>query len=141
MLSRNFELIPIKIGFFRNFLICSVKISNSLSPLGQYQRDMLSHLRKVNADYHQVGWYQSTYLGPHFSQVFLESHFQYQLEIEESVVLIYGRQCLSITQYISVYYSADPLKTTLGNLSLRGFRLTKEMLVLLKNNDVFTPER
>ena len=69
------------------------------SPLGQYQRDMLSNLRKVNADYHQVGWYQSTYLGPHFSQVFLESHFQYQLEIEESVVLIYGKQ------YNSVYFS------------------------------------
>ena len=102
---------------------------------------MLSNLRKVNADYHQVGWYQSTYLGPHFSQVFLESHFQYQQEIEESVVLIYGKQNFCIFQDMSVYSSPDPLKTTLGNLSIRGFRLTEKMFGLLKNNDAFTPER
>ena len=51
---------------------------------------MLSSLRKVNADYHQIGWYQSTYLGPHFTQDFLRNHFGYQPKIEESVVLIYG---------------------------------------------------
>lgn len=56
----------------------------------QYQRDILSSMRKVNADYHQVGWYQSTYLGPHFTREFLVSQFGYQSEIEESVVLIYG---------------------------------------------------
>ena len=33
----------------------------------EYQIQILSSvLRKVNADYHQVGWYQSAYLGTHW---------------------------------------------------------------------------
>ena len=56
----------------------------------EYQEQLLSNLRKVNADYHQVGWYQSTFLNTHLTSVLMDNHFKYQDKIEESVVLIYG---------------------------------------------------
>ena len=57
--------------------------------------DILENLRKVNCDYYQVGWYQSTYLSSHFTKDFFESQIPYQTKIEESVVLVYGE---------SIYY-------------------------------------
>ena len=60
--------------------------------LVQYQVNVLKKLRSINIDYHQVGWYQSTYLSSHVTKDFLESHVRYQQAIEESVVLIYGEQ-------------------------------------------------
>lgn len=62
-----------------------------ISPAGKYQVSILRKLRDINLDYHHVGWYQSTYLGSHVTREFLESHVRYQLAIEESVVLIYGK--------------------------------------------------
>lgn len=59
--------------------------------LDEYQVSILRKLRGINLDYHHVGWYQSTYLGSHVTREFLESHVRYQLAIEESVVLIYGK--------------------------------------------------
>ena len=56
----------------------------------QYQVDILKKLRAINVDYHQVGWYQSTYLSSHVTKDFLVSHGGYQRAISESVVLIYG---------------------------------------------------
>ena len=58
----------------------------------QYQVNVLKKLRSINIDYHQVGWYQSTYLSSHITKDFLESHQRYQQAIQESVVLIYGEQ-------------------------------------------------
>lgn len=55
-----------------------------------YQMDMLRNLRKVNVDYHTVGWYQSTYLHSHINKEFLENHRKYQEVNEESIVLVYG---------------------------------------------------
>ena len=63
----------------------------TLTPV-QYQVNVLKKLRSINIDYHQVGWYQSTYLSSHVTKDFLESHVRYQQVIEESVVLIYGEQ-------------------------------------------------
>lgn len=54
--------------------------------------DMLRNLRKVNVDYHTVGWYQSTYLHSHINKEFLENHRKYQEVNEESIVLVYGMQ-------------------------------------------------
>ena len=54
----------------------------------QYQVNILKKLRAINVDYHQVGWYQSTYLSSHVTKEFLESHVRYQQAISESVVLI-----------------------------------------------------
>ncbi len=56
----------------------------------KYQVNILKKLRSINVDYHQVGWYQSTYLNSHINKEFLESHVRYQQSIEESIVLIYG---------------------------------------------------
>ena len=64
--------------------------------IDQYQVNILKKLRAINVDYHQVGWYQSTYLSSHVTKEFLESHVRYQQAISESVVLIYGKR-LSIS--------------------------------------------
>lgn len=56
----------------------------------KYQMDILENLRKVNCDYYQVGWYQSTYLSSHFTKDFFESQIPYQTKIMESVVIVYG---------------------------------------------------
>ena len=58
--------------------------------LDKYQMDILENLRKVNCDYYQVGWYQSTYLNSHFTKDFFESQIPYQSRILESVVIVYG---------------------------------------------------
>ena len=89
----------------------------------EYQRNVLKKLRTVNMDYHEVGWYQSTYLGSHVSREFLETHVGYQRAIEESVVIIY-----------------DPLQTSLGALSLKAYRLTPQILALMASPEHFTPE-
>ena len=89
----------------------------------EYQRNVLKKLRTVNVDYHEVGWYQSTYLGSHVSREFLEAHVGYQRAIEESVVIIY-----------------DPLQTSRGALSLKAYRLTPQILSMMENSDPFTPE-
>ncbi len=56
--------------------------------------DILENLRKVNCDYYQVGWYQSTYLSSHFTKDFFESQIPYQTKITESVVIVYGKLLL-----------------------------------------------
>lgn len=57
----------------------------------QYQMEMMRHLRRVNIDHLHVGWYQSTYFGGFINRALLDSQFNYQHSIEESVVLIYGK--------------------------------------------------
>ena len=57
----------------------------------QYQMEMMRNLRKVNIDHLHVGWYQSTYFGGFINRALLDSQYNYQFSIEESVVLIYGR--------------------------------------------------
>ena len=56
----------------------------------QYQMEMMRNLRHVNVDHLHVGWYQSTYFGSFINRALLDSQFNYQHSIEESVVLIYG---------------------------------------------------
>lgn len=86
--------------------------------------EMMRNLRKVNIDHLHVGWYQSTYFGGFINRALLDSQFNYQHSIEESVVLIY-----------------DPLKTTQGYLALKAYRLTPEMMKYYNNKDHdFSPE-
>lgn len=63
----------------------------------EYQMEMMRHLRHVNVDHLHVGWYQSTHFGSFYNKPLLESQFNYQSSIEESVVLIYGKKSLNIT--------------------------------------------
>lgn len=58
----------------------------------QYQMEMMRNLRHVNIDHLHVGWYQSTLFGSFISRAFVDSQFNYQHSIEESVVLIYGKE-------------------------------------------------
>ena len=99
----------------------------------------MASLRKVNADYHQVGWYQSTYLGSHFTKDFFDSHILYQMEIEESVVLVYGNFVYLVMDFHM--YFIDPLQSTMGNLSIQAFRLTPSVLQHNDKLDNSSPER
>jgi hypothetical protein len=54
--------------------------------LEQYQGDIIRNLRRVNSDYLQVGFYESS-----FTRSLAQSMVPYQLSIvEESVALVYG---------------------------------------------------
>ncbi|XP_041358977.1 eukaryotic translation initiation factor 3 subunit H-B-like [Gigantopelta aegis] len=88
----------------------------------QYQMEMMRNLRHMNIDHLHVGWYQSTYFGSFINRPLLDSQFNYQHSIEESVVLIY-----------------DPLKSTQGFLCLKAYRLTPEMMEFYAQGD-FSPE-
>ncbi|XP_077991266.1 eukaryotic translation initiation factor 3 subunit H-like [Glandiceps talaboti] len=87
-----------------------------------YQMEMMRNLRHVNIDHLHVGWYQSTMHGSFLNKALLDSQFNYQHSIEESVVLIY-----------------DPIKTSRGTLCLRAYRLTPLMMQMYKDGD-FTPD-
>lgn len=56
----------------------------------EYMLEMLRKFRTLNYDYHNIGWYQSSYLGGHVDKNFLESQLSYQSTLEESIVLAYG---------------------------------------------------
>ncbi|KAK2141196.1 hypothetical protein LSH36_1141g00038 [Paralvinella palmiformis] len=88
-----------------------------------YQMEMMRHLRHVNVDHLHVGWYQSTYFGQFITKALLDSQFNYQHSIEESIVLVY-----------------DPLRTSKGHLTLRAMRLTPAMMKMYNEGD-FTPEK
>jgi len=88
----------------------------------QYQMEIFRNLRHVNIDHLHVGWYQSTYFGSFINRPLVESQYNYQHSIEESIVLIY-----------------DPIKTTRGFLSLKAYRLTDAMMDFYKEGE-FTPE-
>ncbi|KAJ8033941.1 Eukaryotic translation initiation factor 3 subunit H [Holothuria leucospilota] len=88
----------------------------------QYQMEMMRNLRHVNIDHLHVGWYQSTQYGAFLNKALMESQFNYQNSIEESVVLIY-----------------DPVKTSKSTLSLKPYRLTPAAIEAYKEDD-FTPD-
>merc|ERR1712048_373891 len=89
-----------------------------------YQMEMMRKLRDVNVDHFQVGWYQSVFLGAFINRNLLESQFNYQDSISESVVLTY-----------------DPLQSQQGILSLKAYRLTEKLMELYRSGEkVFTTE-
>jgi len=81
----------------------------------RFQIEMLKCLREVNVDHLQVGWYQTTPLGSYLTEQLIQTQYEYQKQIEESVVLIY-----------------DPVRTAQGTLSLRAFRLSNSFMDLWK---------
>jgi len=84
--------------------------------------DNLKNFRHLNIDHLIVGWYQSSLFGSFINKNFIEDHFMYQSEIEDSVVLIY-----------------DPFKSQHGSLFLKAYRLTPAMMEMQKKKE-FTPE-
>lgn len=89
----------------------------------EHMLEMERSLRSVNIDYQQVGFYQSTYLNTHCDRNFLDSVFDYLEEMNEAIAIIY-----------------DPLKTKLGHLSLRAFKLSNAAFNLYKQEKDFTAE-
>lgn len=87
--------------------------------LEQYQSDIIRSLRRVNSDYLQVGFYDSSF-NPSIAQAMV----QYQtVGVEESIALVYD-QALALQ----------------GFISLRAYRLSPVALDHLKNEDDFSPE-
>ncbi|XP_072169835.1 eukaryotic translation initiation factor 3 subunit H-B-like [Diadema setosum] len=82
----------------------------------QYQMEMMRNLRHVNIDHLHVGWYQSTKFGTFLTKALLDSQYNYQHSIEESVVLIY-----------------DPVKTSKASLSLKAYRLTEQTMAVYQD--------
>ena len=88
-----------------------------------YQHVMMRHLRNVNVDHLNVGWYQSSPYGGSASKLeTVDSQYVYQSTIEESIVLLY-----------------DPIRTQRGHLSIKVYRLTNQALKLCKEGE-FTIE-
>ncbi len=58
----------------------------------QYQSDIIRNLRRVNSDYLQVGFYDSS-----FNRSLAQSMVPYQLSgVEESIALVYGEYILLV---------------------------------------------
>lgn len=95
------------------------KPENSDLDLDAYQMDIVRSLRRVNSDYLQVGFYDSS-----FNRSLAQSMVPYQLTgVEESVALIYD-QALALQGYIN----------------LKAYRLTPAALENLKNDEYFAPD-
>ncbi|XP_012283639.1 eukaryotic translation initiation factor 3 subunit H [Orussus abietinus] len=88
----------------------------------EYQCAMMRRLRRVNVDHFHVGWYQSADVGNFLNLPLLESQYNYQTSIEESVVVIY-----------------DTAKSARGFLTLKAYRLTPQAIQMYKEGE-FTPE-
>jgi translation initiation factor 3 subunit H len=80
----------------------------------EFQLEMMRMLREVNVDNNCVGWYQSMYLGIFSTSNLLENQLSYQLDLSPHAVVI-------------VY---DPIQTRHGNLVLRCYRLSDEVVRL-----------
>jgi len=77
----------------------------------QYQIDMLRRLREVNVDSNTVGWYQTTHLGAFFSDTVIETQYLYQMQIPQSILLVY-----------------DPLQSRIGKPAFKALRLTPQFV-------------
>lgn len=86
----------------------------------QYQRDMMWCVREVNIDHQVVGWYQSTgsQMGSFLSLQWIETQYNYQNNLNNIVCLVY-----------------DPVRTEEGTLSIHAYRLTKQFMDVMRNND------
>jgi len=80
----------------------------------EFQLEMMKMLREVNVDNNCVGWYQSMYLGTHSTSSLLENQLSYQTDLSpNAVVMLY-----------------DPMQTSRGNLVLKCYRLTEDVVAL-----------
>ncbi|KAJ6444849.1 eukaryotic translation initiation factor 3 subunit-like protein [Purpureocillium lavendulum] len=87
-----------------------------------YQNEMIRHLKEVNVDANNVGWYTSATMGNFVSMSFIENQYHYQKDNSRTVALVY-----------------DTSKSSQGNLTLRAFRLTTTFMAAYKEGK-FTTE-
>jgi translation initiation factor 3 subunit H len=90
---------------------------------GVYQNEMIRHLKEVNVDANNIGWYISATMGNFVNLNFIENQIFYQKENPATVALVY-----------------DTSKSSQGNLTLRAFRLTPNFMAAFKEGK-FTTER
>ena len=87
-----------------------------------YQNEMIRHLKEVNVDANNVGWYTSATMGNFVNLSFIENQYHYQKDNEKAVALVY-----------------DASKSSQGNLTLRAFSLTPVFMAAYKEGK-FTTE-
>ncbi|KEF56057.1 eukaryotic translation initiation factor 3 subunit H [Exophiala aquamarina CBS 119918] len=87
-----------------------------------YQADMIRHLREVNIDANNVGWYTSANLGNFINMNFIENQYHYQKDLNEKTVALVH----------------DVSRSSQGVLSLRAFRLTPQFMAAYKENKFTT---
>ncbi|KAJ4395226.1 Eukaryotic translation initiation factor 3 subunit H [Neurospora sp. IMI 360204] len=80
-----------------------------------YQNEMIRHLKEVNVDANNVGWYTSATMGNFINMSFIENQYHYQKENEKTVALVH-----------------DVSRSSQGALSLRAFKLSPEFMTAYK---------
>lgn len=88
-----------------------------------YMNEMIRHLKEVNVDANNVGWYTSATMGNFMSLGFIENQYHYQRDNSAAVALVF-----------------DVSRSSQGSLSLRAFRLTQNFMLAYKEGK-FTTER
>ncbi|KAI1810411.1 hypothetical protein GGS20DRAFT_187675 [Poronia punctata] len=87
-----------------------------------YQNEMIRHLKEVNVDANNVGWYTSATMGNFVNMGFIENQYHYQRENERTVALVH-----------------DVSRSSQGAFSLRAFKLTPTFMAAYKESK-FTTE-
>jgi translation initiation factor 3 subunit H len=87
-----------------------------------YQNDMIRHLKEVNVDANNVGWYTSATMGNFVTLSFIENQYHYQRDNDKTVALVH-----------------DVSRSSQGSLSLRAFKLSTEFMAAFKEGK-FTTE-
>ncbi|KAI1326508.1 hypothetical protein F5Y16DRAFT_374976 [Xylariaceae sp. FL0255] len=87
-----------------------------------YQNDMIRHLKEVNVDANNVGWYTSATMGNYVNMGFIENQCHYQRENDKTVALVH-----------------DVSRSSQGALSLRAFKLSQSFMAAYKEGK-FTTE-
>lgn len=87
-----------------------------------YQNEMIKHLKEVNVDANNVGWYTSATMGNFVNMGFVENQYHYQKDNDHTVALVY-----------------DASKSSQGNLTFRAFRLSTAFMAAFKEGK-FTTE-
>jgi hypothetical protein len=86
---------------------------------------MLRCCEDVNLDNQAVGWYQSTYMGSFVNLEMIETQFDYQQNIKQSIVIVYGMygRCLlfcGISIFIHRSFEISPWLVGAEGLSFIG---------------------
>ena len=103
----------------------------------QYQADIIRNLRRVNSDYLQVGFYDSS-----FNRSLAQSMVPHQLSgVEESVALVYGTHFRLCDGTRLHRCDIDQALALQGYISLKAYRLTPAALENLKIEEYFSPEK
>lgn len=87
-----------------------------------YQNEMIRHLKEVNVDANNVGWYTSATMGNFINLNFIENQYHYQRDNHSAVALVH-----------------DVSRSSQGSLSLRAFRLSPAFMAAYKEGK-FTTE-